>query len=69
MTKVIKATKSYCLFGADIRLVSCAELVYKDNRNGTYRLLKYRYGQNNVDVSAEELIAILHKIANEVGND
>lgn len=49
MIKVIKAINSTFPFGVvDTRLISFADLVYKDNYDGTYQLLKYRHGANNI---------------------
>ncbi len=44
------------------RQLAVADLVYKNNHNGTYHILKNRYGKHG-QVTAEEMIKILHDIA------
>lgn len=41
-----------------------ANVVYKNNDDGTYYILKNRYGNHDCDVSAEELIALLAYMVN-----
>ena len=45
-------------------LVTAAILEYKKLSNGSYFIIKYRYGKQNYVISAEQLIALLTSVAN-----
>jgi hypothetical protein len=46
-----------------------ADLVYRDNHDGTYHILKNRYGEHSIHVTAEELLIIVRDICVTINDD